>query len=113
MCSIVAKLRRDSVIKRHSRFFAVLSVVALALGLVGVSQVSAQLISGNLTGTVIDKTGAVVRGATEEAVNTQTCARYEIKTNDADEYRLNNLAAVTYNISPTAANTAATTINGF
>ncbi|HYX00280.1 MAG TPA: carboxypeptidase regulatory-like domain-containing protein [Candidatus Elarobacter sp.] len=100
-------------IKRHSRFFAVLSVVALALGLVGVSQVSAQLISGNLTGTVLDKTGAVVPGATVEAVNTQTGAKYETKANDAGEYRFNNLAVGTYNISASAANLATTTINGF
>jgi len=101
------------VIKRYSRFFAVLSAVVLALGLVAVSQVSAQLISGNLTGTVLDKTGAAVPGATVEAVNTQTGAKYETKANDAGEYRFNNLAVGTYNISASAANLATTTINGF
>ncbi len=110
---ILGEIQEDSVIKRYSRFFAVLSVVALALGLVVVSQVSAQLISGNLAGTVLDKTGAVVPGATVEAVNTQTGVKYETKANDAGEYRFNNLAVGTYNISASAANLATTTINGF
>jgi len=107
------EVQEDSVIKRYSRFFAVLSAVVLALGLVAVSQVNAQLISGNLTGTVLDKTGAVVPGATVEAVNTQTGVKYETKANDAGEYRFNNLAVGTYNISASAANLATTTINGF
>jgi len=107
------EVQEDSVIKKYSRFFAVLSAVVLALGLVAVSQVSAQLISGNLTGTVLDKTGAVVPGATVEAVNTQTGVKYETKANDAGEYRFNNLAVGTYNISASAANLATTTINGF
>src|SRR6266478_8254798 len=110
---ILGEIQEDSVIKRYSRFFAVLSVVALALGLVAVSQVSAQLISGNLTGTVLDKTGAVVPGATVEAVNTQTGVKYETKANENGEYRFSNLAVGTYNISASAPNLATTTINGF
>jgi hypothetical protein len=69
------------------------------LGLVAVSQVSAQLISGNLVGTILDKTGAVVPGATVEAVNTQTGTKYDTKANEAGEYRFNNMAVGTYNIS--------------
>jgi hypothetical protein len=107
------KIQEDSVIKKYSRFFAVLSGVVLALGLVAVSQVSAQLISGNLTGTVLDKTGAVVPGATVEAVNTQTGVKYETKANENGEYRFSNLAVGTYNISASAPNLATTTINGF
>src|SRR5260370_30007252 len=87
--------------------------MVLLLGLVGVSKVSAQLISGNLVGTVLDKTGAIVPGATVEAVNTQTGAKYETKANEAGEYRFNNMAVGTYNISASAANLATTTINGY
>jgi carboxypeptidase family protein len=99
--------------KQYRGVYTILSVVILVLGFFAVSQVSAQLISGNLTGTVLDKTGAVVPGATVEAVNTQTGAKYETKANDAGEYRFNNLAVGTYNISASAANLATTTINGF
>jgi hypothetical protein len=87
--------------------------MALILGLVAVSQVSAQLISGNLVGTVLDKTGAVVPGATVEAVNTQTGTKYSTKANEAGEYRFNNMAVGTYNISASAPNLATTTINGY
>ena len=99
--------------KQYRRVYTILTVVILVLGLFAVGEVSAQLISGNLTGTVLDKTGAVVPGATVEAVNTQTGAKYETKANDAGEYRFNNLAVGTYNISASAANLATTTINGF
>src|SRR5258708_7541610 len=87
--------------------------MVLMLGLVAVSQVSAQLISGNLVGTVLDKTGAVVPGATVEAVNTQTGAKYDTKANEAGEYRFNNMAVGTYNITASAPNLAPTVINGY
>jgi Carboxypeptidase regulatory-like domain len=99
--------------KRYRKFWTLFSLMVLVLGLVAVSQVSAQLISGNLVGTVLDKTGAVVPGATVEAVNTQTGAKYDTKANDAGEYRFNNMAVGTYNISASAPNLATTTINGF
>jgi len=101
------------VIKKYRIFLTLLSLMVLVLGLVAVSQVSAQLISGNLVGTVLDKTGAVVPHATVEAVNTQTGARYSTKANDAGEYRFNNMAVGTYNISASATNLATTTINGY
>ncbi len=99
--------------KKYRKFWTLLSLMVLLLGLVGVSQVSAQLISGNLVGTVLDKTGAVVPNATVEAVNTQTGAKYETKANGAGEYRFNNLAVGTYNISASAPNLATTTVNGY
>ncbi len=77
--------------KRYRGFSALLSLMVLMLGLVAVSQVSAQLISGNLVGTVLDKTGAVVPGATVEAVNTQTGAKYSTKANEAGEYPCRSL----------------------
>ena len=99
--------------KKYRNFWALFSLMVLVLGLVAVSQVSAQLISGNLVGTVLDKTGAVVPHASVEAVNTQTGARYSTKANDAGEYRFNNMAVGTYNISASATNLATTTINGY
>ncbi len=99
--------------KRYRKFWTLFSLMVLVLGLVAVSQVSAQLISGNLVGTVLDKTGAVVPGATVEAVNTQTGTKYSTKANEAGEYRFNNMAVGTYNISASAPNLATTTINGY
>jgi len=99
--------------KRYRKVWTLFSLMVLVLGLVVVSQVSAQLISGNLVGTVLDKTGAVVPGATVEAVNTQTGVKYETKANDAGEYRFNNMAVGTYNVSASATNLATTTINGY
>jgi len=101
------------VIKKYRIFLTLLSLMVLVLGLVAVSQVNAQLISGNLVGTVLDKTGAVVPHASVEAVNTQTGARYSTTANDAGEYRFNNMAVGTYNISASATNLATTTINGY
>src|ERR1700694_4764193 len=83
------------------------------LGLALASEVNAQLITGNLVGTVLDKTGAVVPGATVEAVNTETGAKYSSRANGAGEYRFNNLAVGTYNVSASAPNLATTTINGY
>src|SRR6202165_4031262 len=87
--------------------------MVLVLGIVVVSEVNAQLITGNLVGTVLDKTGAVVPGATVEALNTETGAKYNTRANDAGEYRFNNLAVGTYNVSASAPNLATTTINGY
>ncbi|HEY2545189.1 MAG TPA: carboxypeptidase regulatory-like domain-containing protein [Candidatus Acidoferrum sp.] len=85
----------------------------MALGLAIASQVGAQIISGDLVGTVLDKTGGVVPGATVEAVNVATGVKYTTKSNDAGEYRINNLPVGTYNISGSATDFATTTFNGF
>ena len=88
--------------------FVVLFAV-LALGI----QVSAQVISGDLVGTVFDKTGGVVPGAAIEAVNKETGGKYATEANGNGEYRLNNLPVGTYTISASAANFATTTVNNF
>ncbi len=97
----------------YSRILTFLSAVLLALGLVMVSQVSAQMISGDLVGTVLDKTGAVVPNASIEAVNVETGIKYTAEANDTGEYRFNNLPVGTYNVSASAANFATTMVNGF
>jgi len=90
-----------------------LTVAVLVLGLAISGQVSAQVISGDLVGTVLDKTGAVVPGARVEATKVDTGVKYDTKANDVGEYRFNNLPVGTYNISGSTANFATTTINGF
>jgi len=86
--------------------------MVLVLGLV-VSEVSAQMISGDLVGTVLDKSGAVIPRATVEAVNTETGVKYSTQASDSGEYRFNNLPVGTYNVSASAPNLATTVINGF
>lgn len=83
------------------------------LGLVAVVQVSAQVISGDLVGTVLDNSGAVVPGASVEAANADTGVKYKATANEAGEYRFNNLPVGTYNVSAFAANFAITTVNAF
>jgi hypothetical protein len=90
-----------------------LILATLVLGLAVTGQVSAQIISGDLVGTVLDKTGAVVPGARVEATKTDTGVKYETKANDTGEYRFNNLPVGTYSVSASTANFATTTINGF
>jgi Carboxypeptidase regulatory-like domain len=95
-------------------FRGLLVVLAvLMLGLTVSYEVSAQVISGDLVGTVLDKTGAVVPGAKVEATNANTGVKYETVANESGEYRFNNLPVGTYNVSGSASNFATTTINGF
>jgi hypothetical protein len=92
---------------------ACLGIVVLVFGLAINSQVSAQIISGDLVGTVLDKTGAVVPGARVEATNSETGVKYETKANEGGEYRFNNLPVGTYSVSGSTPNFATTTINNF
>jgi hypothetical protein len=88
-----------------------MAILALSLTLVGV--VSAQVISADLVGTVLDKTGAAVPGATVEAVNSETGVKYDTHANENGEYRFNNLPVGTYSVSASSANFGTTTINDF
>jgi len=88
-----------------------LAVLLCVLGL-GV-QLSAQVISGDLVGTVYDKTGAVVPNAAIEALNTGTGVKYTAQGTESGEYRFNNLPIGTYKVSAMAPNFATTTISSF
>jgi hypothetical protein len=95
------------------RKFLVFSfLLGLAFSLAVAGSVSAQVISGDLVGVVLDKTGAAVPGASVEAVNTATGARLSTVANDSGEYRLNNLPVGTYNVAASASSFGITTING-
>ena len=91
----------------------VLSVLVVTLSFVVTNQVQAQIISGDLVGTILDKTGAVVPNASIEAVNAQTGVKYTAQSNGSGEYRLNNLPVGTYNVSASSSSFSTTTINGF
>src|ERR1700726_4222776 len=91
----------------------VLSVLVVTLSFVVTNQVQAQIISGDLVGTILDKTGAVVPNASIEAVNAQTGVKYTAQSNGSGEYRLKNLPVGTYYVSASSSSFSTTTINGF
>jgi hypothetical protein len=89
------------------------SLFAMVMGLAVSSHVAAQVISGDLVGTVLDKTGAVVPGAHVDATKNDTGVKYETRSGDTGEYRFNNLPIGIYTISASSENFATTTVNGF
>ena len=94
-------------------FVAFLSIAFVVLALSTPTHVSAQIVSGDLVGTVLDKTGATVPNATVEAIDVNTGVKYPTQANDTGEYRFNNLPIGTYNVTASSPNFAATTVNGF
>ena len=63
---------------------------------------SAQTVSGELTGTVYDSTGASVPNATVVATNTETGVQANTATSGTGQYRLRNLAAGKYDVRVTS-----------
>jgi Carboxypeptidase regulatory-like domain len=101
-------------VKQKSRvLIGFLSVIALGLLLVVAGRVNAQIVSGNLAGTVLDPSGAVVPLASVTAANTQTGQKYTTEANQQGEYRFTNLPVGTYNVSASAASFATTTVANF
>jgi Carboxypeptidase regulatory-like domain len=90
-----------------------LSIAFVVLAMTAPTQVSAQVISGDLVGVILDKTGATVPGASVNAVNADTGVKYETMANETGEYRFNNLPVGRYNVSASSSNFASTTVNGF
>ena len=81
--------------------------------MVASTHVAAQVISGDLVGAVLDKTGAVIPGARVEVTKTDTGVKYETVGNETGEYRIPNLPIGVYTITGSAPNFASTTINGY
>jgi carboxypeptidase family protein len=81
-----------------------IKIIALVLitALSAVPGVLAQAIDGNLTGTVVDPSGAVVPNATVEITNTATGIKTTAKTGVDGLYRFNNIPVGTYDVSVTA-----------
>jgi hypothetical protein len=97
---------------RYSGLFLRLGLLFVAALLGWGAAAHAQVISGDLVGTVFDKSGAVVPGASVEAVNTDTKVKYTAQANETGEYRFNNLPIGTYDVSAMASNFATTTVAG-
>ena len=83
-------------------------VLALVLALFVFAIVSfGQATDGNLVGTIADATGAAVPNANVTITNLATGIQTAARTNDAGEYRFNNLPVGQYNLGATAAGFAA------
>ena len=88
-------MRRRMLCQRLFVFVVVLSsVVLMSTGLV-----SAQAISGNIVGTVVDPSSALVVNANVEATNIDTGVTIPTKTNGTGGYRFENLPAGSYRIT--------------
>src|SRR5216684_3054367 len=88
-----------------------LSALLLALGLFFVrSSAFAQVTaSASLSGTVVDKNGAVIKGATVTATNKATGQTRTATTNDSGEYKIDLLPAGRYDIKASASGFGDTT----
>ncbi|HEX3746286.1 MAG TPA: TonB-dependent receptor [Bryobacteraceae bacterium] len=79
------------------------SWLVVLIALLAASFVSfAQLVSGDLTGTVFDPTGATVPGAGVAVKNDATGVEVSVKSGPAGDYRVSNLPFGTYTITVTA-----------
>jgi hypothetical protein len=72
----------------------------------------AQLISGDITGTVTDPTGAVISTATVTVTNDQTGVKSTAAVNGSGQYHLLNLPPGVYTLTATAKGFATTTEKG-
>src|SRR5437762_12868673 len=93
--------------------FAMLGFAAFVLAFLMVSHVSAQAISGDIVGTVVDKTGASVPSATVEVENVATGVKTHATANDVGEFRFGNLPVGTYTLRVSKASFTTTTITNF
>src|SRR5215472_2463160 len=94
---------RGKRVMQHPTFRAVTLLAAFLLILAGPALLNAQAVSGELTGTVYDATGASIPNATVTATNTETGVQTAAETTSTGQYRLRNLPAGTYNVNVVAA----------
>ena len=83
---------------------ACLRLCIFALGVLAPGTLLGQAISGNLTGTVVDSSGAAVNGASVEVVNLGTGQIVATTTRGAGEYLFSNLPVGTYKLTVTSPN---------
>ncbi len=81
-----------------------LALGVLAVALFGATELSAQVETGQLAGTVTDPLGAVIAGATVTVKNIGTNAVRNETTSDTGAYKVTGLGPATYQISIQSAN---------
>ncbi len=87
---------RDCVRASHRVVICVLS--ALLLLAVGARQLHAQAVSGNISGTVTDASGAVIAGANVQVKNTGTGVTQTTTSNSQGRYNVPDLTVGTYDV---------------
>src|SRR5256714_1438373 len=93
---------------KAAKAFVITAVLAVVSVLYLTGSVSAQVTaSGSLSGTIKDKTGAVVSGATVTATNKGTGLMRSATTGDDGNYRIDLLPAGRYDVKVSAGNFAA------
>src|SRR5579864_1690293 len=83
-----------------SQRVAIFSVFTFAL--LSASSLSAQIITGEITGTVTDQSGGGVAGAPVSAVCPDTNFTRNVTSGTAGEYRLSDMPACVYKVSVSA-----------
>jgi len=89
------------------------SLLALLVGFGLPGRAAAQAISGDIVGTVVDKTGAAVPQAGVEATDVATGVKTQTTSNGVGEFRFGNLPVGSYTIRVSKANFTTTTITNF
>src|SRR5579863_9322072 len=95
---------------RNLRVFAFIFVLFGLLAL-SASLAFGQATSGNLTGTVVDPSGAAINGATVEIINVATGQKATTTTKVLGEYLFGDLPAGTYKIIVSASSFKTTTVD--
>lgn len=99
---------------RVFKIFSLGVAVCLLMSLLAFAPISwSQVISGDVAGTVYDKSGAVLPHASITMVNVATGAKYETTASVGGEFRFSNLPVGTYDVTASANNFATTKITGF
>src|SRR6202008_539238 len=97
------RFRRDCMNRCVSMLRATLfALVSLAVVVLGATGAFAQAISGNLVGTVLDSSSAVVPGATISATKIDTGVVTTTTSNSTGAYHFENLPVGTYRIAVTS-----------
>ena len=93
-------------------YSALFAGLVLLLALVTPSRLTAQGITGSITGTVTDSSGAVIAGATVTARQIETNSMKTISTSDAGTYTVTQLQPGTYSMKVEKAGFKASTQSG-
>ena len=73
---------------------------------------NAQVISGDLVGTIFDSSGATVPGVSVTATNSATDVKTTTTANASGEYRFSNLEPGTYNVTASGAGFTTAELHG-
>ena len=94
-----------------SKLWVLALVLIAAVSMIAVGAYG-QAISGDLVGTVFDKSGAVIPNATVTAVNVATNVKTTTTTTASGEYRFGNLLVGKYDMTVSATGFTSTALRG-